>query len=83
MPLELRTGRERPRTLPEALTRCISSRRLSSTFGWTPKNEIGNGRWVMFGLLVGMMTEYATGASQPGPLARGKKGRRGPVDAST
>lgn len=33
-----------------------------STFGWTLKNEIGNGRWVMFGLLVGMMTEYATGA---------------------
>jgi hypothetical protein len=30
-------------------------------FGWTPKNEINNGRWTMFGLLVGMMTEYATG----------------------
>merc|ERR1712100_863076 len=25
------------------------------------KNEINNGRWTMFGLLVGMMTEYATG----------------------
>ena len=30
-------------------------------FGWTAKNEISNGRWVMFGLLVGMLTEYATG----------------------
>merc|ERR1711943_35728 len=30
-------------------------------FGWTKKNEINNGRWTMFGLLVGMMTEYATG----------------------
>lgn len=27
------------------------------------KAEISNGRWVMFGLLVGMMTEYATGKS--------------------
>ena len=32
-------------------------------FGWTPSNEINNGRWVMFGWLVGMLTEYATGAS--------------------
>lgn len=29
--------------------------------GWTRKNEITNGRWVMFGILVGMLTEYATG----------------------
>jgi hypothetical protein len=29
--------------------------------GWTAKNEISNGRWVMFGLLVGMLTEFATG----------------------
>ena len=33
----------------------------SQVFGMTPKNEINNGRWTMFGLLVGMMTEYATG----------------------
>ena len=33
----------------------------SQVFGETPKNEINNGRWTMFGLLVGMMTEYATG----------------------
>eukprot|EP00667_Euglena_gracilis_P015106 EG_transcript_15700 len=31
--------------------------------GMTPSNEITNGRWVMFGWLVGMMTEYATGVS--------------------
>jgi hypothetical protein len=30
-------------------------------FGWTPANEIGNGRWVMFGVFVGLLTEYATG----------------------
>eukprot|EP00951_Prasinocladus_malaysianus_P049444 scaffold669909_cov55-Prasinocladus_malaysianus.AAC.1 len=30
-------------------------------FGFTRNNEISNGRWVMFGLLVGCMTEYATG----------------------
>ena len=29
--------------------------------GWTPNNEISNGRWVMFGLLIGMLTEYGTG----------------------
>ena len=33
----------------------------STVFGFTKKNEINNGRWTMFGLLVGMMTEYATG----------------------
>lgn len=32
-------------------------------FGWTKKNEINNGRWVMFGLLVGIMTEAATGVN--------------------
>lgn len=35
----------------------------AQVFGWTKKNEISNGRWVMFGLLVGMLTEYATGVS--------------------
>ena len=30
-------------------------------FGWTKKNEILNGRWVMFGVGVGLLTEYATG----------------------
>ena len=34
-----------------------------SVFGWTLNNEIGNGRWVMFGLLVGLLTEYATGVN--------------------
>ena len=33
----------------------------STVFGFTKKNQINNGRWTMFGLLVGMMTEYATG----------------------
>ncbi|GLC39150.1 hypothetical protein PLESTB_001298800 [Pleodorina starrii] len=36
-------------------------REQAQVFGWTQKNEISNGRWVMFGLLVGMLTEYATG----------------------
>lgn len=38
-------------------------------FGWTSKNEINNGRWVMFGLMVGMLTEYATGVDFPHQLA--------------
>ena len=33
----------------------------SRVFGFTAKNEINNGRWTMLGLLVGMLTEYATG----------------------
>ena len=35
--------------------------RTCRVFGWTPKNEITNGRWVMFGFGVGLLTEYATG----------------------
>ena len=34
---------------------------MSRVLGWTPNNEISNGRWVMFGLLIGMLTEYGTG----------------------
>jgi hypothetical protein len=37
-------------------------------FGWTSGNEISNGRWVMFGLMVGMLTEYATGVDFPEQL---------------
>ena len=37
----------------------------STTFGWTADNEINNGRWTMFGLRVGMMTELATGVDFP------------------
>ena len=37
----------------------------STTFGWTADNEINNGRWTMFGLLVGMMTELADGGGFP------------------
>lgn len=33
----------------------------SQIFGWTKDNEINNGRWTMFGLAIGMLTEYATG----------------------
>lgn len=39
------------------------------TFGWTPKNEISNSRWVMFGWAVGLLTEYATGVDFPHQLA--------------
>lgn len=34
---------------------------MRRVFGWTPANEISNGRWVMFGFAVGLLTEYATG----------------------
>eukprot|EP00232_Nephroselmis_pyriformis_P001131 CAMPEP_0182912898 /NCGR_PEP_ID=MMETSP0034_2-20130328/37756_1 /TAXON_ID=156128 /ORGANISM="Nephroselmis pyriformis, Strain CCMP717" /LENGTH=137 /DNA_ID=CAMNT_0025049591 /DNA_START=33 /DNA_END=446 /DNA_ORIENTATION=+ len=37
----------------------------SQVFGWTERAERSNGRWVMFGLLVGMLTEYATGVNFP------------------
>ncbi|CAM6079696.1 unnamed protein product [Sphagnum tenellum] len=37
--------------------------RAGRLFGWTQKNEIGNGRWAMFGIAVGLLTEYATGSS--------------------
>lgn len=33
----------------------------TSRFGWTPANEKLNGRWVMFGVGVGLLTEFATG----------------------
>ncbi|RMZ53196.1 hypothetical protein APUTEX25_005185 [Auxenochlorella protothecoides] len=34
-----------------------------SIFGWNKKNEILNGRWVMMGIAIGLLTEYATGVS--------------------
>lgn len=36
--------------------------RADRIFGWTRKNEIVNGRWSMFGIAVGLLTEYATGS---------------------
>ena len=38
----------------------LQSVRSESLLGWTRANEISNGRWVMFGILVGLLTEYAT-----------------------
>lgn len=35
----------------------------TKVFGFTPKNEISNGRWAMFGFAVGLLTEYATGSN--------------------
>jgi hypothetical protein len=32
----------------------------AQVFGWTRNNEIGNGRWVMMGLAIGLLTEFAT-----------------------
>ena len=37
-------------------------------FGWTPANEINNGRWVMMGFAIGLLTEYATGVDFPHQL---------------
>ena len=56
-----RRARPRPRRAPDTTA-------PRSTLGWTKSNEISNGRWVMFGLLVGMMTEYATGVDFPNQL---------------
>ena len=35
----------------------------AQVFGFTAKNEIGNGRAVMMGLAIGMLTELATGVN--------------------
>merc|ERR1712039_914036 len=35
----------------------------SKILGWTRKNEITNGRWVMMGLAIGLLTENATGVN--------------------
>lgn len=45
---------------------CLGHCRL---FGWTKGNEITNGRWVMFGFAVGLLTEYATGVDFPHQFA--------------
>eukprot|EP00465_Bigelowiella_longifila_P001759 CAMPEP_0185253044 /NCGR_PEP_ID=MMETSP1359-20130426/1954_1 /TAXON_ID=552665 /ORGANISM="Bigelowiella longifila, Strain CCMP242" /LENGTH=166 /DNA_ID=CAMNT_0027835361 /DNA_START=76 /DNA_END=576 /DNA_ORIENTATION=- len=37
--------------------------RNRQVFGWTPNNELLNGRWVMMGLFLGLLTEYATGVN--------------------
>eukprot|EP00898_Chlorokybus_atmophyticus_P008179 jgi/Chlat1/8362/Chrsp80S07789 len=37
-------------------------------FGFSRKNEVGNGRWAMFGFFVGLLTEYATGVDFVGQL---------------
>ncbi|GJP56178.1 hypothetical protein CLOM_g15228 [Closterium sp. NIES-68] len=42
--------------------------RDGKVLGFTSKNEIGNGRWAMFGLAVGLLTEYATGVNFPDQL---------------
>ncbi len=47
---------------------CTVLRMLRSTLGWTLPNEINNGRWVMFGFAVGLLTEYATGVDFPHQL---------------
>ena len=61
-----------PRRSPRGGSSALRLTRLPplrcSTLGWTKSNEISNGRWVMFGLLVGMMTEYATGVDFPNQL---------------
>jgi hypothetical protein len=30
-------------------------------FGWTPENEINNGRWAMVGIMLAMISELTTG----------------------
>ncbi|KAI3437997.1 hypothetical protein D9Q98_000440 [Chlorella vulgaris] len=60
---------EYQRQQAKAMQKYFQSLKLAETvdkakvFGWTKKNEIGNGRWVMMGIAIGLMTEYATGVS--------------------
>eukprot|EP01026_Neomeris_dumetosa_P081382 TRINITY_DN913_c0_g2_i3.p2 TRINITY_DN913_c0_g2~~TRINITY_DN913_c0_g2_i3.p2 ORF type:complete len:149 (+),score=16.71 TRINITY_DN913_c0_g2_i3:162-608(+) len=35
----------------------------SQVFGFTENNEITNGRWVMMGVAIGLLTEYSTGVN--------------------
>ena len=59
--------REPPKTLhppTQAYFKAVAASKAapaSKRFGWLKKNEILNGRWVMFGVFVGGLTEYATG----------------------
>ena len=44
-------------------SKAVAKAEAAKTFGWTKANELRNGRWVMFGVGVGLLTEYATGVS--------------------
>jgi len=63
--------REQAKRMNKYFQGTILQRQIKDTtvFGWTPKNEINNGRWVMFGWMVGLLTEYATGVDFPHQLA--------------
>ncbi|KAF5840648.1 hypothetical protein DUNSADRAFT_16021 [Dunaliella salina] len=63
--------REQAKRMNKYFQGTILQRQITDTtvFGWTPKNEINNGRWVMFGWMVGLLTEYATGVDFPHQLA--------------
>ncbi|PSC71191.1 low CO2 and stress-induced one-helix [Micractinium conductrix] len=60
---------EYQRQQAKAMRQYFQNMKMSETvekakvFGWTSKNEITNGRWVMMGFFIGLMTEYATGVS--------------------
>lgn len=56
--------RQRAKELQEYFQDCKYERQAAEgrIFGWSVKNEIGNGRWAMFGVAVGLLTEYATGS---------------------
>eukprot|EP00241_Pyramimonas_parkeae_P009980 CAMPEP_0114231788 /NCGR_PEP_ID=MMETSP0058-20121206/4245_1 /TAXON_ID=36894 /ORGANISM="Pyramimonas parkeae, CCMP726" /LENGTH=144 /DNA_ID=CAMNT_0001343189 /DNA_START=89 /DNA_END=523 /DNA_ORIENTATION=+ len=66
---------EEQRTVAKELVKYFNDRAYeqeyiaSRVFGWTTNAEVTNSRWVMFGLLVGLMTEYATSVNFPGQVA--------------
>lgn len=62
--LTLEYQRQRAKELQDYFTQKKIEDQASRTkvFGFTPKNEISNGRWAMFGFAVGLLTEYATGS---------------------
>merc|ERR1719161_495503 len=41
-------------------SKLATERRELKLLGWNTKNEILNGRWVMMGMAIGLLTEYAT-----------------------
>merc|ERR1712182_191852 len=57
--------RERAKEMTYYFNNMDRDRRIqeSKILGWSLKNEIINGRWVMMGLAIGLLTEFSTGVN--------------------
>merc|ERR1712224_14024 len=61
-PITVEFQRRRAREMSSYYVRLKQATELgeSKLLGWNKKNEILNGRWVMMGIAIGLLTEYAT-----------------------